>query len=534
MSLSNLGFPYDATNSWNGYNHQGKIALWFAINQIVDLWDKTKSKDGNMEVLQEYHLELEYLEDFSIVHFCSGTKKYLSIHQVKSREDTSIVAYQEAILNLIIKLINYPSIEYAYLHVTKRLNLGDKSFSDNVIQIATKSNKIDEICKDIEEHREDEAFRKQFYTVKRGAPSNQKKAVLEALRQFNPNETKITADNIDIAFQSFLDQSKASIEQLHKKGTAQVKKVILSEYSGIVDGAGKQDYCGADQAEKLLMVAICRYFEMTEATSYHAHDKEYQKKVYLFLLGQLDKHIIDRQVNAANYRSSAKERAISFRTIIKWLETDCSTMGKEFYLSHIKEEYFKKMDGFCAGCRKKSLACSKCHIISAKNKIGEMAFEKFEKFAFVTSPDVIGSMNMDSYASFAGTSGLTDPFSKGLRDLPVPFADAPDMLPVAYIDSAKKQFALTTITGEGRDDDTENICTEILKNRNVYSLMMDCDALISKDVQSDSIQGDAQDITEWGDTELEESAEHIAHCKKVVIVRLDDCKEKFLKECDQV
>lgn len=527
MSLGNLGFPYDATNSWNGYNHQGKIALWFAIKQIVDLWDKAKSKDGNMEVLQEYYLEIEYLEDFSIIQFNGEAKKYITIHQVKSREDTSIVAYQKAILNLIIKLIDYPSIEYAYLHVTKMLDLGGKSFSDNVMQIATKANKIDEICKDIEEHRKDEAFRKQFYTVRRGAPSNQKKAVLEALRQFNPNETEITADNIDIAFQSFLDQSKESIKQLHKKGTAQVEKVILSEYSEITDGVGKQNYCGADQVEKLLMIAICHYFEITDATGYRAHDEEYQKKVYLFLLGQLDKHIIDRQVNATDYRSSAKECAISFPTIIKWLETDCSIMGKEFYLSHLKEEYFKKMDGFCAGCRKKSLACLQCHIISAKNKIGEMAFEKFEKFAFVTSPHIIGSMNIDSYASFAGTSGLTDPFSKGLRDLSVPFSDASDMLPVAYIDSDKKEFALTTITGEGRDNDTENICTEILKNRNVYSLMMDCDALISKDIQSDSIQGDAQDITEWGDTESDESAEHIAHCKKVVIVRLDDCKKIF-------
>jgi hypothetical protein len=54
---------------------------------------------------------------------------------------------------------------------------------------------------------------------------------------------------------------------------------------------------------------------------------------------------------------------------------------------------------------------------------------------------------------------------------------------------------------------------------------MDCDALISKDVQSDSIQKDALDITKLEDTALEESAEHIAHCKEVAIVRLDDCKD---------
>lgn len=532
MILSNLGFPYDATNSWNGYNYQGKIALWYTINQIIELWDSTKSKDENINVLQKYYLELEYLEDFSI--FCADVdgKKYLTIHQVKSREDTSIYAYQEAILNLVIKLINYPSIKHAYLHVTKMLDLGDKSFADNVLQIATKSNKVDEMRKGIEEHCKDESFRKQFYSAKRGAPSNQKKAVLEALHQINPGETTITANNIDTAFQAFLDQSAESIAELHKKGTAQVGKVALYEYSDIIDGAGKQNYCGAEQAEKLLMAAISRYFEITDVAGYRAHNEEYQKKVYLFLLGQLDKHIIDRQVNAADYHSSAKERAISFCVIIKWLETDCSKLGKEFYLFHLKEEYFKKMDGFCAGCGKRPLACSQCYIIAAKNKIGEMPFEKLQKFAFVTSPYVLGPMNMDNYASFAGASGLTDPFSKGLRDMPVLFGTNPNMLPIEYTDSGKRQYVLTTIAGEGRDDDKEHICTDILRNPNVYSLMMDCDALISKDVQSDSIQGDAQDITEWSGYELEESAEHIAHCKKVIIVRLNDCKDKFLKEGD--
>ena len=527
MSLNNLGFPYDATSSWNGYNHQGKIALWFTIKQILNLWNKTKSVADNMDALQEYYLELEYLEDFSIVRINDTEKKYLSIHQVKSREDTSITAYEEAILNLIVKLINYPSVEHAYLHVTTKLNFGNTSFPDSVIKIITETEKTDGLRKEITKHRGEEAFQKRFYAVKLGRPSNSRKAVLDALHQIKPDETKLTADNIDDAFQAFLEQSLVSIAELQSKGTQQAGKVSLCEYE--VEGK-KQNYCSAEQVENLLMAAIRQYFEVSHTDEYQVHDVEYQKKVYLFLLGQLDKHVIERQVNFADYRSSVKERAISFCTIIEWLEKDCSKMGKEFYLYHLKEEYIKKMDGFCTNCRKKPLSCEQCHIPSAKDKIGEMSFKELEKFAFVTSPNVIGSMNMDSYASFAGAAGFIDPFSKGLRDLPVPFVEMPDMLPVAYIDSSKKQFALTTIAGEGYDNDVENICTNILTNRNVYSLMMDCDALISKDVQSDSILGDAQDITKFGDIGLKESTEHIAHCKNVVIVPLDDCKGKFSKE----
>lgn len=532
MSLSNLGFPYDATNSWNGYNHQGKIALWYAITQIIKLCDSAKSTDENKNELKKYYLELEYLEDFSVFRMDNDKKKYLTIHQVKSREDTSIQAYQEAILNLVIKLIKYPSIKHAYLHVTKMLNLGDNSFADNVLQIVTKSNKIDEMRKDIEEHRKDEEFQKRFYLAKRGAPSNQKKAILEALHQSNPAETKITVGNIDTAFQAFLDQSADSIEQLHKQGTAQVEKVKLYEYSDIIDGAEKQNFCGAEQAEKLLMSAICHYFQTTDPTGWRTPNEDYQKKVYLFVLGQLDKHIIERQVNAVDYRSNKKDRAISFSTVIEWLENDCSSLGESFYLFHLKENYFNKIDGFCAGCMGKPAACEQCHLHAAKDKIGAMTFDDLRRFAFVTSPNVVGSMNMNNYALFAGNSGLTSPFSKGLRDLPVAFNDDPKTIPVAYIDDDKKQYSLTTITGDGRDDDKQNICTEILRNPNVYSLMMDCDALISKDIQSDSIQKDALDITKLEDTALEEWAEHIAHCKEVAIVRLDDCKDRFQKEGD--
>lgn len=532
MSLSNLGFPYDATNSWNGYNHQGKIALWYAITQIIKLWDSAKSTDENKTGLQKYHLELEYLEDFSIFRADNDDKKYITIHQVKSREDTDIHKYQEAILNLVVKLIKYPSIEHAYLHVTKKLNLGDKSFEENVSRIVTESNKVDEMREDIIKHRNDEPFRKQFYSTKQGAPSNQKKAVLEALCQSNPGKIKITASNIDAAFQAFLDQSAESIAELHEKGIAQVKKVTLYEYSDIMDDPGKQNFCGAEQAEKLLMSAICHYFETTDPTGWRTPNEDYQKKVYLFVLGQLDKHIIERQVNAADYRSNKKDRAISFSSVIGWLEKDCSSLGESFYLFHLKENYFNKMDGFCAGCMGKPDACGQCHLHTAKNKIGAMTFDDLRKFSFVTSPNVVGSMNMNNYALFAGNSGLTSPFSKGLRDLPTAFKDEPKMIPVAYIDGDKKQYALTTITGDGRDDDKQYICTEILRNPNVYSLMMDFDALISKDIQSASIQKDALDITKLEDTASEESAEHIAHCKEVAIVRLDDCKVRFQKEGD--
>ena len=96
MSVNNPGVIYDATNSWNGYNHQGKMALWYAISEITQLYDPTITIDQNKAILNNYFLEIEYMEDFSIGKTGNGTDSYISVHQVKNRVDTNINEYESA------------------------------------------------------------------------------------------------------------------------------------------------------------------------------------------------------------------------------------------------------------------------------------------------------------------------------------------------------------------------------------------------------------------------------------------------------
>ena len=90
MSLENPGMYFDATCSWNGYNHQGKLALWYALKKILELYDCGKSEAENLALFDKYFLEIEYLEDFSFGKFSEdGTAEYLFIHQVKNHEKTN-------------------------------------------------------------------------------------------------------------------------------------------------------------------------------------------------------------------------------------------------------------------------------------------------------------------------------------------------------------------------------------------------------------------------------------------------------------
>ena len=114
-------------------------------------------------------------------------------------------------------------------------------------------------------------------------------------------------------------------------------------------------------------------------------------------------------------------------------------------------------------------------------------------------------------------SGITSPFAKGLRDIPKDFERNSNA--ISYKDSDNYQCALTTITGDDSDDDIALISSGILMNSNIYDLLMDYDCLISKNINIPSIMD--EEILQGNSFDPRE-AEHIAHCKDVKVVSLDE------------
>lgn len=115
MNRDTLIKPYttDASPSWNGYNHQGKVGIYVALKMMEDI---------PKEDMNKYELELEWFEDFSI----KKEGKYKFIHQVKTYADTATSKYKEAIWLLLAKLLDIEELEGAFLHVTQKLTNFDK------------------------------------------------------------------------------------------------------------------------------------------------------------------------------------------------------------------------------------------------------------------------------------------------------------------------------------------------------------------------------------------------------------------------
>ncbi|WP_091020228.1 ABC-three component system protein [Paenibacillus amylolyticus] len=101
---------HDATNSWNGYSYQGKTAIYTVLKIIND--QGLVNEDVN-----KFELELEYLEDFSIIH----NGKEISIHQVKTYNSSAPYEYKDAVWTLLGKLAMKSHIHNAYLHTTEKL-----------------------------------------------------------------------------------------------------------------------------------------------------------------------------------------------------------------------------------------------------------------------------------------------------------------------------------------------------------------------------------------------------------------------------
>lgn len=524
MSIKDPGIMFDATNSWNGYNHQGKIALWYAIGEISKLMDPSISQALNRSKLDEYFLEIEYMEDFSIGQRVSGNLQYHSVHQVKDRVDTFVDAYESALLGLAKHLLDNPTISNAYLHLTSELDLKGKPLSAYLVSMTDNPKHLAIIENEIRTKRDTPEFRNSFLISKRGRPTSLKTELLHALSIVSPADKKLTESNLDIAFDQLLKEIDERKQSLQSLTPVQLSHIDLFSYT--INGTS-QTYCKKDQAELILKQHIKEFYVKLDPNSYKT-GTSFINASYLFTLGKLDQHIVDRSLNYDAYKKGQLERQISFATIFDWLVSeDIDKRDDRFYLYHIKDQIFKKADLYCKTCRKKEdNHCLECQVPICKDKLGSLSFRQLQDFLHITNPHISGSLNMETYGEYCSSSGINNPFLAGLRDIPQVFLQDQNVVAVTYHDFENLQYALTAIAPQDTDDDNAVICSEIIRNRNVYSLLMDYDCLISKDISVASIQ----------DVEITQShrydptmSDHIVHCKDVKIIPLTTFKANLLR-----
>ena len=518
MSFKHPGIIFDASNSWNGYVHQGKVALFEAIKTICDYWDDAKTTADNEMKLSKYFLELEYYEDFSIGEIIDGDAlRYLTVHQVKDKEDDKLSSYDSALLGLVQHIIQYPNIESEYLHVTKDLNVSDKELTDHILNIIKAPKFIEDEIREITSKRGDANFRAELLCKKRGRRATLKQNLYADLIELGLEDEGLTEANLDTVFNYRLDILNKSKDEFAAVNREAVEKIKIYSYPA----TGR--CCPVDKVKELVISAIVRFYSTDPEykDSYKITDGKFHEKCYCFLSEKINEHIRERDLHYHDYKSGLEKRFIALTDIVGWLKSDkIDNFDKDYYLYYVRQNIFQYLGAYCDCCTDKNPCKENCGMEEFKDKLSKMDFDELERFTYFSNPQFNKKIAIESFSDFANRYCYTKQFTEGIKNIERDFLSG--RTTVTYHDNDNRECVLTTVIEDSNEANA--VCSKILKNKNIYSMMMDSDYLISKNINVESIE-DASLSPVFA--ENTEEYEHIARCKNVKIISLENFLNKI-------
>ena len=489
MSKDNPGVLHDATNSWNGYNHQGKIALYFAVKEITKLIRDGSDRKANEDLLGAYFLEVEYTEDFSIGRIePGGVLCYDTIHQVKDRQDTALSKYESAIQGLAVNMIRHPEVKTAYLHVTQKISTVDKTkpFEDSVCEMIKKTAWIDE----------------QERAAQKEEDSEKKKEKLD-----------------------WLAQVRAGLPSIWQN-PANLKKILKYPYE--MPGDKTRDYCPEEEAKEYVQRSLRNFYSKHDPDREYKISSEFIAKSYQYLLEKLNEHVVFR---SKHYSNKKVQRYILLSDLYGWLISDeIEKMGDDYHLYHIKGGYLAYLNECCERCKEEDEDhCEECRVPCFREMLRSMKPGALRSFVFQTNPDVPSKIEEGNNHRFLQDERIEDPFWLGLRDIEDELVASPGCNTARYTGADHRVYLLTTLAKRLRAGRNEisNICTEIRRNRTERNLQFEGECLISRNIDVESVQKSALSIKP---SDICADSRNITASRKISIVSLDNFREEYMRK----
>ena len=501
---------WDATNSWSGYNYQGKIALFVVLKKINEL-----ISIGKVDEIEKYSIELEWLEDFSILYKDNDGVQYKTIHQVKAKDKHNITDYEDALVKLYYKIVNHKTIEYAYLHVCKSINYDENEWNDKVKELILKCSHIKALQNIIISYKSNP---KKKDEVEKIYKSGRKSEVNKLIKEYNDKYfeyRKINVHNVDNILDRILSDLQAQMLTSQNIQDEDIKKLEVYSYSN------GNVYCELAEINDLIKVEINSYWRNTGAEGWKCTDQNFCEMIFLCLQGLIDKHITQRHIQ---YNKTA-ERRIGFNRIRKVLDSDDSIKRcEEYYLYNIKNKLLMMCGEYHEYCldewdseEERVMFCKQCEVSAFYEHISRMSEDKIRDLIHTINPNVLKKIDEMNWAEYCIIDRYKNPFFKGLRDINSTFEKDRDY--ISYVGKNKTLNLLTTVGNrDGSKKALMRACGEIVANPNLYEILMDVNCLISRDLDTDSIYDGAGDFLK----EFEIEEEHIYHCKNIKMEPLED------------
>lgn len=224
-----------ASSSWSGFIYQGKIAVYTVLKYLNHYYPR-------IEDIEKYELEIEYLEDFSIIK----DGNHVSLHQVKAKPETNTIgSYNEANLNLLGKLAKYPTVEEVNLHTAVEIKSFDKKTLREGLESfdVTGKKKLLSTYKNLvfEENNFDDFYKKLKISCNSGPMklkrvikiNNIKEVILDEINSFymkcedlKLKERGVTDENKYLIYSNFINLIEEMIHKDHMKNLKDEKILV--------------------------------------------------------------------------------------------------------------------------------------------------------------------------------------------------------------------------------------------------------------------------------------------------------------------
>lgn len=509
VRMPEINLECDATPSWSGYNYQGKVALYVVLDKICELY-----KAGKKAEISDFNLELEWIEDFSLIRKIGDSNVYNSIHQVKALDTTEIKDYGEAVFGLSAKVIKYDTIAEAYLHTWKPVDIDEVGWKSSIKNLAQKHREKADLITKLENLLTDNT---EFISTFDRILKPKSGSAPDIIKRIQLNlEGKITNETVKSAIKNAIVFAKQNSTDFAVKLTDEcISKIHLFNY-------GDSTCCDLDVIKDKIFNKINNHIDL-QGGDWRRWDTKYKETIYHYLMAEIDKNVVERH---KKYSQNNKV-AIPFQVFEHILENQgLSDHSKEYYLFHLKNKFFDLHNDYCKRCSKKvgnNQICLNCNLVVAIEDVKNMDIETFEKFCRILCTDVKGEIHaIDVFQRIFEATGVNSCFFKALRDVKKEHEVKREM--IRYTSKEKKTLLLTALANKGTDNDSSYTCLDIIHNKYIDGILMDIDELVSKDLNENSIWECANRIStieEFSEDGFDPS-DHICHCKKVSIKPVEE------------
>ena len=236
------GKKNNATSSWSGYNHQGQVGIFLALNELSILLQ-------NGDTYSNYFVEFEKenAEDIDIVE----NKRVVSRHQVKAKSTASnLNDYKDVLKNFNINNVNEDS---RYLHTICEVNgfdLPEEEFN----KLPNKPKYIPNDCKiRLYKYPDDKQYC-ELGNINGSKIDDFSKRKIKDILSHGNHTLKDDEEHINEILFELKDLLCKRIREAHKSGGGEHPIISFPEIYGIITSTKKREKQAIHRAKKLFEI----------------------------------------------------------------------------------------------------------------------------------------------------------------------------------------------------------------------------------------------------------------------------------------